>query len=32
MYWMDADTVTFECVPHAFLESLLPEDVHLSSR
>src|SRR5262249_49921945 len=29
MYWLDADTVTFERIPHAFLEGLLPEDTYL---
>ena len=29
MYWMDADTVTFEPVPREFLEGLLPEDAYV---
>jgi hypothetical protein len=29
MFWIDADTVTFEHVPYSFLEGLLPEDTYL---
>ena len=29
MFWVDADTITFEPVPLAFLDQLLPEDKYL---
>ena len=28
MFWMDADTVTFESIPQSFLEGLLPPDTY----